>query len=148
MTESGLWQYIKRGMLGKWHATRIESSAGNGVPDVSYGIKSDQNCWGVNGFIELKYIKEYPKRKTTKIKVPLRNEQKLWIKNRSQFTNHVWVCMRIENDFYLMRGASAITNIDEGGWTKDEFVDLTRNIYCWQDRINFDHFAEILKIGA
>ena len=49
MNESGVWKYIKKGMEGRWDATRIESSAGNGVPDVDYGLP------GIAGRLELKY---------------------------------------------------------------------------------------------
>ena len=65
MTESSLWKYIRNGLAGKCHITRIESSAGNGVPDVTLGLPG-KTIW-----IELKYTKEWPKRDTTKVKLPL-----------------------------------------------------------------------------
>ena len=58
MTESSLWKYIRNGLIGKCHITRIESSAGNGVPDVTLGLPG-KTIW-----IELKYTKEWPKRDT------------------------------------------------------------------------------------
>ena len=139
MTESGLWAYIKKGMLTSgWHVTRIESSAGNGVPDVSFGIPEK------NGFIELKYIKEWPKRESTKVKLPLRPEQKHWLKARGQLSGNVWVICRIEDYFYLLDYDSAIIACDVG-WTQDEWKKHS-NQYWWKS-IDFKGLYIALKGG-
>ena len=136
MKESDLWKYIRQGMLGKWHVSRIESSAGNGVPDVSFGIP------GVNGWIELKYIKEWPKRPTTKVKLPLRPEQKHWIKNRGQLSGNVWVLVRISDDFFLLYWNTAVQAAEKGMTQFDWFAP---EIYSWHKEINFSELYDALS---
>jgi hypothetical protein len=138
MRESDLWKYVKQGMMGKWHVTRIESSAGNGVPDVSFGLKDKQ------GWVELKYIPEWPKRSTTKVKLPLRPEQKHWINARGSLSGHVWVLCRIQDDFYLLDHLAA--NLLVAGSTKEYWDE-----YCtahWVKRIDFDEFYGVLYNGC
>ena len=127
MSESDLWKYVKEGMLGRWHSTRIESSSSNGVPDVTWGIP------GKNGWMELKNIDEWPKRKDTKIKLPLRAEQKLWIKIRGRLSGSVWVLCRIEKYHFLLNSSQALEAYN--GWTKDEW--LKKSTDCWID-VNFN----------
>lgn len=135
MKESDLWGYIRKGMIAKWHASRIESSAGNGIPDVSFGLP------GKNGWIELKYIKEWPKRSTTLVKLPLRPEQKHWIKARGELSGNVWVICRIENMFFLLDYIEAMI-LCEGG-TQDKWVALCTK--SWYKRIDFGQLWEILR---
>ena len=125
-------------MTGKWLATRIESSAGNGVPDVTFTVP------GKHGWMELKYIKEWPKRITTKVKLPLRPEQRLWINTRGQVANNIWVLCRIENSFYLLNHRTA----DEAceGYNRVEWDKLC-DMY-WGDRIDFKQLYRILLNGG
>jgi hypothetical protein len=144
MNESSLWQYIREGMKVFWHATRIESSAGNGVPDVSFGIDSSQRRQGVNGWIELKYIKEWPKRLSTKVKLPLRPEQRLWIRQRGRVAGDVWVLCRIEDNFFLLswsRAEKACEGFDWYEWKKYSHSN-------WLDKINFNELKEALINGC
>lgn len=135
MKESTLWQYLRNGLKNyPVHLTRIESSAGNGVPDVSVGI-TGKNLW-----VELKYIREWPKRPATKVKLPLRPEQKLWIKQRGSLSGDVWVFVRIGDDFFLLNWGDAIKACD--GWTRDEWWDSITD--RWYNRVDFDEFITVL----
>ena len=127
MNESAVWQYLKRGMMGLWQANRIESSAGNGVPDVCYSLP------GKHVWIELKYIKAWPVRATTKVKLPLRPEQKLWISVRGKMSGNVWVFIRIYDTFYLLNHDQAIDACD--GWTHDEWA--IKSTLFWYKKIDF-----------
>ena len=127
--------------MGKWHPSRIESSAGNGVPDIAFGIPR------LNGFIELKYRDEWPKKATTKVKVPLRPEQKHWIKNRQEIAGNVWVLFRIADDFFLISGTQALENMEEG-WTKDEWYTKYAFSGYWQKRIDFEELYQYLRAGC
>ena len=139
VNESTLWQYLKKGMQGKWHATRIESSSGNGVPDVSFGLPG-KNCW-----IELKYIKEWPKRPSTKVSLPLRPEQKLWIKQRGDMSGSVWVMARIENDFFLLSYRKALAACE--GMNRTDWFVLGNCTDAWTGSINFDVLYNWLRYG-
>ena len=138
MKESDLWQYLRKGMIGKWHVSRIESSAGNGVPDVSFGVP------GINGWIELKYIARWPSLAKTKVKFPLRAEQKHWILNRGAVAGNVWGMVRIEDDFFLLNHEQVIF-FHVHGFTKDYWL---RNVkHQWHRRIDFNILPAILRRG-
>jgi hypothetical protein len=124
-------------MQGVWHATRIESSSGNGMPDVSYGVK------GINGFMELKYMPRWPKLATTRVKLPLRLEQEIWIRNRGGIAGNVWVLCRVEDDFFLFNDAQALC-ASQGQLVKWWFT--TNFLYC-HGRIDFTALYRILKEG-
>lgn len=141
MNEAGVWQTIRKGLITKnIHLTRIESSAGNGVPDISYGIPQ---C---NGWIELKYIAEWPKRPTTKVKLPLRPEQKLWIQTRGALSGNIWVFIRIQDDFFLLPHYEAINACE--GWVKEEWIRRTSLYGYWEKRVNYEELYIMLKEGC
>lgn len=139
MNESGVWHTLSNGMKGLWHATRLESSAGNGVPDVSFGVP------GVNGFIELKHIKTWPVLSSTAVKLPLKPEQKLWISIRGQITRNVWVLCRIEDSFALLTSFQAIRACEGLYYYQWKSREFTR--YFVVDRIDFKELYKILKAG-
>ena len=143
MTESDLWKYVKGGMMGRWHASRIESSAGNGIPDVDFGMA------GINGKIELKYIPEWPKRPTTLVKLPLRPDQKIWIKNRGVIAGNVWALIRIKDDFFLLDWKQAVRLYEQPAsrftWTNPDPSTVWKR---WHGRIDFHELATILRAGC
>lgn len=63
MTESYLWRKLKQ--ASDADMTRHEDKLNLGIPDVSYGLE------GRNGWIELKYLKSWPK--SPQKHVPFRN---------------------------------------------------------------------------
>lgn len=126
MKESSLWAYIRKGMEGRWLPTRIESSSGNGVPDVAFAISRN------HGWLELKYIPEWPKRTSTPVKLPLRPEQKLWILTRGKLAGNIWVLCRIGSSFFLLDWKEAIEATE--GWLPEQWYSARH----WLNRINFD----------
>lgn len=113
MNEASMWAFLRNKMKGFWLASRIESSAGNGIPDVIAAIK------GKIVLIELKYIKEWPKRDSTLIKLPLRPEQKLFFQTRGQMCHDIWTFIRIENDYFLLPWDYSVKYCEEGGNQKE-----------------------------
>ena len=139
MNESGVWSTLKKGLAPfGFHMTRIESSAGNGVPDVSIGMQS------TNAWMELKFIPAWPSRATTKVKLPLRPEQLLWIKTRGKLSGDVWVFVRIYDTFYLLNHREAAEAVN--GWTHDEWAENAHMF--WYRKIDFTDLASILKGGC
>lgn len=137
MNEASVWQYIKAGMAGKWFATRLESSSGNGVPDVTFSMPN------INGFLELKYIPEWPKRPETKVKLPLRPEQKLWISTRGKMGGNVWVLCRISVTFFLLDFNQALLACE--GWTEEEWLEKGY-VIGWH-KVDFNYLVNTLKEG-
>lgn len=138
MNESGVWSYVKQGMLGRWHAIRIESSAGDGFPDVDFGM------YNVAGKLEIKYEREWPKRTDTKLKLPLRPAQRLFFKLRGPLTGNLWSFFRVEDCFFLLDWKQALEA--SNGWTKAEYI-LNSRLY-WHKRVNWEELHEALKEGC
>jgi hypothetical protein len=140
MNESRLWKTLRDGMQGRWYATRIESSAGNGVPDVTFGMKGLLG----GGFVELKSIALWPKRPETRVKLPLRNEQKIWIEQRGKISGNVWVLVLIANDLFLLDYNQAILACE--GWTKRQWFSFVEDRYV-KGHVSFDELCAVLKRG-
>ena len=139
MNESGVWKYVRDGMKNLWYATRIESSAGNGVPDLTFALKT-----GTCGWIELKYIRQWPKRPTTKVKLPLRPDQIAWLTLRGQYDKNLWVFVRIEDDFFLMDRDYALLLAIIDGATKERWID---EFLHWHKRVNWKQMGAALERG-
>jgi len=64
MSEKKLNDYLKEILKGKWEAQRLESPlTSSGIPDWVYSLPSAM------GFIEVKFLKAWPKREATGIKI-------------------------------------------------------------------------------
>jgi hypothetical protein len=78
MSETNLWRYLQRNLKdNKTMLMRIENPFYKGIPDVNFLIDGNE------GWLELKYMPEYPKKDNTEVKVPhFTKEQKLWHDSR------------------------------------------------------------------
>jgi hypothetical protein len=105
MKESAMWRTLRTGLLKaepKIFLQRHEDKLINGLPDVHYCYK------GRNGWIELKYLKEFPKKKNTPISIKHLTEFQLnWINNYLTYGGHVWILLRIEKEILLIKGVYA-----------------------------------------
>ena len=95
--------------------------------------------------MELKYVPKWPKRASTKVKLPLRSEQKLWIKTRGEFSHDVWAMIRIEDDFFLLSHEQALEACE--GFTKLEWYNMFHHTKSWTKQINFDQLYKELFLG-
>ncbi len=96
--EAALWRKV-RPMLAGLHAVRIETGAmGPGTPDVNY----------VFGWIELKYLKAWPKRSETKVKLNhYTAAQKAWATKRSIAGGNVFFLLAVGSECLLFDGVTA-----------------------------------------
>ena len=69
--ESDLWESIRNAVSGHWE--RVENMLGAGYPDVSF-CTSD----GIEGHMELKQLRAWPKRTRTKINPRVSDDQIKW----------------------------------------------------------------------
>lgn len=75
--EQRQWDYLRGQMAGRWDAQRHEDRYCQDIPDVSFGLQ------GIDGWIELKTIKAWPKRVGTPLNIPhLTAGQVNWIEAR------------------------------------------------------------------
>ena len=89
MTERNFWVLIRKSMKDL-KMYRVENRVMKGMPDVHY-IKD-----GVSGWIELKYLTLWPKRR---ISTGLKLNQSLWLKEYDEHKGKAWILIRIGRDF-------------------------------------------------
>src|SRR3954462_1003447 len=91
MSEQALWHFIReqlKGEGGHWH--RVENLLDRGTPDVDWA------CWGSEGWIELKEIPEWPKRKDTIVRIAhFSDDQRIWLQDRGNAGGNVHLLMRV-----------------------------------------------------
>ena len=98
MTERNFWVLIRKSMKDL-KMYRVENRVMKGMPDVHY-IKN-----GVSGWIELKYLTLWPKRR---IRTGLKLNQSLWLKEYDEHKGKAWILIRISRDFTgLISGKNA-----------------------------------------
>lgn len=104
-----VWGHVKPALSG-WDAVRIEGAA-KGTPDVNHK----------HGWIELKWLSQWPKRADTLVKFPkYKQEQKVWHRRRSMAGGLVHVLVNVEKDWLLF----------EGGWAALHLGQLDRVDLC------------------
>lgn len=149
MSERSLWIYVRRGMAGKWDATRHEDRINLGIPDVSYGITEPSlllESNSVNGWIELKKVRAWSKGiKRPFIRLPkFTIEQRDWLIQRGLHGGRCWLLLQVRREYFLF------------SW-KNDFVRLFDliNVYSrdylkrnacgyWEKSINWEDFRTLL----
>lgn len=115
---------------------RIETKeTGIGVPDIFY------RTWNQDGWIELKVLNKYPKRKNY-IKVPFRLGQINWIKNYWILNGSIFLFLYIENALWIFKG----DNIKEQ-YSELEIIKSTCYKAFWKD-INWDNIYNLLDTNT
>ncbi len=101
--ENTLKRSLIRKMGTRWHVQSHEDRFSVGIPDLSYGFD------GVNGWIELKQIKEWPKRPDTPAKPDKYTpEQVNWLMRRGRKAGHCYVLVRVgSNEHFLFNWTEA-----------------------------------------
>lgn len=88
-------------------------SIGEGIPDLFYTHINSSVTWPVNGWLELKKIKEMPKRQYTavfkSINHPLSIEQANWIGRCNESGTRADILVGFGRDYFLVPGALADT---------------------------------------
>ncbi len=131
--EAAFWRYLRNGMGKRWNAQRHEDSIGVGIPDVSYGLRN------VNGWIELKQLPAWQKRRTTIVKIRhFTPQQRAWSMNRGRTGGRCFLFLKVQQEYVLLP------------WTEVKIDDhQTRSKMIatgsyWRGRIDFDELADAL----
>lgn len=142
MNESLFWNLIRRNVKG--HFERVENVISPGTPDVNYCFTVDGRKY--EGWIELKWIKEFPKRASTVVKIPhFTDDQRNWIIQRIGNGGSVWVFLRVEREFFLFDGFTASRHVG---------IDLVRKglrdeaYGYWSPRVDWDEFMKELSVDS
>jgi hypothetical protein len=98
MSEASLWALIKINLALKMY--RVESRVTAGIPDIHYVTPEG------SGWIELKYIKQFPLK--GKMQIGLRKAQFIWHRIYSLHGGNSWIILRVgRNGLILLKGEDA-----------------------------------------
>ena len=99
MSENNLWRYLQKNLKdSKTMLMRIENPFYKGVPDVNFLIDGNE------GWLELKYIPQYPKKEITIVKVPhFTIEQKIWHNARFKNKGRTMVLIQVDDDYFIFK---------------------------------------------
>jgi len=81
------------------HPVRIENALLTpGLPDVSLSV----------GFCELKWLRSYPKRETTPVRIEhYTDDQRNWLMKRYRAGGGAWLCLKVRTDWYIFNALQA-----------------------------------------
>ncbi len=121
--ERAMWLKLSQVMEGHWNATRHEDSVNKGIPDVSFG------CCGVQGWIELKTLTQWPKNAATPIRIPgFSPDQKAFLRMRGLHGGCCWLLFKVGSDWMLFHH-SMVNVLD--GMTKEQL--LATSALAWEE---------------
>ena len=73
-------------------AQAVENPINPGTPDIEF----------IGGWIEIKYIREWPAKDTTPVRIPhFTKQQRIWIANRRRLGGLVLIVLRVCDDWFL-----------------------------------------------
>lgn len=120
-------------LLKSLHAIPVENTVGvNGVPDVNY----------TGGWIELKWLRAWPKRPGTKIALGhFTTQQRRWLRRRCNAGGKAYLLLQVQREWLLFNGITAGEVI--GDLTRAELY----NFVCarWVNGLNRESFIACLE---
>lgn len=117
-SEANMWRTVRKHMAeADLDPVRVENPACPGTPDVNY----------VDGWLELKYLPEWPKRESTKIKIKhFTAEQRLWLKRRIKADGYARILLKIgTREWVLFSGLGAIEALYHGRLIRTDLTLLS-----------------------
>ncbi len=113
-------------------AIAVENSVGPGTPDVE--------C--IEGWIECKWLRAWPKRPTTPVRLDheLLQDQKVWLRRRIRRGGDAWVMLQCRREWLLFRGNVAADYL--GNSTREELYDHAEHI--WTTGLDATEIVEAL----
>jgi len=106
---------------------------GPGTPDVNY----------IEGWIELKWLRAWPKRPGTPVKLDhdLEPQQRAWLRRRRRRGGAAWVMLQCRKEWLLWHGEVAAEII--GTATREELI--ARCHRYWPNGLNGDELIGVLR---
>lgn len=119
-------------LLRPLDAISVENGmVGAGTPDVNY----------IGGWVELKELKEWPKRPTTKVKIRhFTQQQKVWLRRRAAKGGEAYFLLKVQQEWLLFDG---ITAFDIGKYTREELTN--KAMIHWKKGLKDKELLECLS---
>jgi len=142
MNEVKLRSAFRKGVGEYGHAVSIENTTGVGTPDLNICVD------GHDVWFEAKYFKEWPKRKTTSIKLGSKNKaswarEKSWLRKRMQHGGVCFILLRVGNSHFIMRAFDTLAC--DGEFSQQELFD--KSIISWT-RADWRKIVDAIAIHA
>jgi len=140
MSESNFWKQIYKGTkdFSFMKTQRHEDNISKGIPDVSFAINN--NGQKINGWMELKHIKSFPKKRDSIIAIDhYTDDQRKWLLENYETGGATFLFIKIDREYYLFTGSAMVS---VGYRTKDWW--LTHCIGCWVGSVDWKQFVYIL----
>lgn len=116
MAESDQRRKVLRELRGL-HAIPIENKIGAGTPDVNFSV--------AGGWIELKWLRHWPKRESTPVRIEhFTQVQRIWLKRRWDRAGDAWLLLQVRREWLLFTGRIAAEYI--GSCTREELYEVAR----------------------
>lgn len=138
MNEATLRNYVRPRLAEKGVlTTHHEDALNTGIPDLSY------SGGGVNGWIELKWLEDWPKRATTIVRIPhYTKEQRHFLLTRGRAGGRCWLLLRVGRGHWLFDHEAA-QNV--GSQPREWFYAVSKGIgSCADTRIDFEQLTKEL----
>jgi hypothetical protein len=137
-SESHVWKTLKKIGARRMWMERFECQAPN-VPDVHYLTQNE-----VAGWIELKNIKELPKRMTTPVRIKhFTNGQKLWLRTYGSLGGNAWVFIGFPDDVYMLFSWKVVYCL--GSWTYAELCEHAELILTYPYPFSRERLINVLE---
>lgn len=102
MTERALWHTMRKHLAPHGVLQRIEERGSAGVSDVHYMIR------GKGGWVELKYLPNWPKRRETPVRAPhFTLDQLLFIQNYTKAGGRAFMLLQVADEYILLNSVGA-----------------------------------------
>lgn len=140
MSENALWQALRKNM--RWQeATRHEEAFQSGVADVSFV------AGGRHGWLELKFLPEWPHRAGTVVRIEhFTEDQRRWLAAKGKEGGRTWLLLQIG------RGGTPSAWYGLFGWQSLDAVGTTERArlsetadYGWQRRLDYSELLAALS---
>lgn len=140
--ENSFWRTLSKNMnacKGWRESTRHEDKLQLGIADVSF-VNND----GRHGWIELKRLREWPKRESTIVRLPhFTDHQRIWLRRKGEAGGNVWLLVKIERDVLLFDWETAYVHV--GGITKQEMISNCTMV--WFGKMDYSELGQVLCAG-
>jgi len=138
--ENTFKKYLIRIMGTRWDVQSHEDRYSEGIPDLSFGFDS------INGWIELKQIKNMPKNETIIIKpAKYTPEQINWIRRRGKKGGWCFVFVKVGKSLYFLFSWDAARDIKDG-MTLQSY--RSRSLASWEGTVVAEELLSALRGGS
>ena len=139
MSEATQWKNVKSA-LSLVDPVRVDNSAGPGTPDVNFGgvVEGER----IEGWLELKWIRNWPAREETPLRVDhFTPQQRIWLRRRWIRGGVALLLIQVGREWLLFDGLTAAKHL--GHKPRATLQNLA--LYVWSEGLNSGELIRCLR---